>query len=262
MQSKVHFFVAQLPQLLPSDWSTVNEPTLAVVIDTLRFTSTACVALEAGAASVCVAAEVESARQLGKQLGSGTLLCGERHCHRIEGFQLGNSPFEYTPEVVASHDLVFSTTNGTRAVAAAEEAKQILLASLLNRAAIVDWIFRSSYKRVWILCAGTDGQIAAEDVLTAGAILSGCQMHDVPCKIANDSAAIALQLFESLRHQAGSVSEVAIDGTAMALLTQAAGGQNLIQSGYAPDIAAVSRLDSINIVPGNSPAQPTRFGIV
>ena len=258
MQSPIHFFVAQLPQLLPADWSQGSEPTLAVVIDTLRFTSTACVALDAGAASVCVAAEVETARQLAKQLGSGTLLCGERHCHRIEGFQLGNSPFEYKAAVVASHNLVFSTTNGTRAVAAAEGAKQTLLASLMNRAAIVDWICRSAFERVWIVCAGTDGQIATEDVLTAGAILSGCKAHGTASELRNDSAAIALKLFESLRNEAGSVPESAL----VELLIQAAGGRNLIQSGYAPDIAEVSRLDSIKIVPGNSPTQPTRFGIV
>jgi len=257
MQSKFIFNVAQLPQLLPADWSKCNssEPTLAVVIDTLRFTSTACVALQAGAVSICVAAEVEAARQLAEELGSGTLLCGERHCHRIEGFHLGNSPFEYSPAVVAKHDLVFSTTNGTRAVAAAEGAQQALLASLLNRAAIVDWICASSYKRVWILCAGTDGQIAAEDVLTAGAILSDCQARSASNILANDSATIAMQLFESLHDEFRTVPEDAI----IELLTQAAGGQNLIQSGYSPDIAAVARLDSIDIVPRNSPENPNRF---
>jgi 2-phosphosulfolactate phosphatase len=150
MQSNIQYFVAQIPQLLPADWAGANasESTLAVVIDTLRFTSTACVALQAGADSICVAAEVDAARSMKADLGISTLLCGERHCHRIEGFQLGNSPLEYTSEVVAEHALVFSTTNGTRAVEAAKGAQQILLASLLNRAAIVDWICCSRYKRV------------------------------------------------------------------------------------------------------------------
>jgi len=257
MRSKFFFHVAQLPQLLPPDWSKGNssEPTLAVVIDTLRFTSTACVALQAGADSICVAAEVEAARQLAEDLGSGTLLCGERHCHRIEGFHLGNSPFEYSAAVVAKHDLVFSTTNGTRAVAAAQGAQQVLLASLLNRAAIVDWIYASPFKRAWIFCAGTDGQIAAEDILTAGAILSGCQARSASNVLANDSATIALQLFDSLHDEFGTVPEKAV----IELLTKAAGGQNLIQSGYSPDIAEVARLDSIDIVPRNSPEHPTRF---
>lgn len=261
MQSYPQFFVAQLPQLLPADWlnTEANEPTLAVVIDTLRFTSTACVALQAGAASVYVAAEIEVARRLAESLGSGTLLCGERHCHRIEGFQLGNSPFEYTPAVVAKHDLVFSTTNGTRAVAAAHGAQEVLLASLLNRAAIVEWILASSYKRVWILCAGTDGQIAAEDVLTAGAILSSVRDQHKPSSfLGNDSAAIALHLFESLSTpQRPDPNESIVE-----LLTHAAGGKNLIQSGYSRDIAAVAHIDSIQIVPCASQQTPNRFSII
>lgn len=257
MQCKIQFFVAQLPQLLPADWSQAGEPTLAVVIDTLRFTSTACIALHAGAASVSVAAEVEEARRLAGDMGRGTLLCGERHCHRIEGFQLGNSPLEYSPAVVAKRNLVFSTTNGTRAVAAAEGAQQIVLASLLNRAAIVDWIFASHHQRVWMVCAGTDCQIAAEDVLTAGAILCGCHTRDASSVLANDSAAIALKLFESLCDAFGNVSERAITR----LMTEAAGGQNLIQSGYDSDIAAVAQLDSVDFVPQNSPEHPTKFRI-
>lgn len=265
MQSNIQFFVAQLPQLLPAGWSDGNEPTLAVVIDTLRFTSTACVALAAGATLVCVAAEVETARQLANQLGGSALLCGERHCHRIEGFQLGNSPFEYTASVVAERDLVFSTTNGTRAVAAAAGAKQVLLASLMNRAAIVDWICKTAYQRIWILCAGTDGQIAAEDLLTAGAILSRYKSLGLPHVLANDSARIALHLFESLRNHSnsGTVNSGTVEEEAIVeLLTQAAGGQNLIQSGYSPDIHAVSRLDALNVVPGNSAEQPERFAQV
>ena len=257
MSSKIQFFVAQLPHLLPADWSTANlgEATLAVVIDTLRFTSTACVALQAGAASICVAAEVEAARRWARDLGNGTLMCGERHCHRIEGFQLGNSPFEYTPEVVAERTLVFSTTNGTRAVAAAAGAQQVVLASLMNRAAIVNWICASHFQRVWLVCAGTDGQIAAEDVLTAGAIVCGCQARSASSVLANDSAVIALKLFESQRDEFGCISDKAISQ----LLTDAAGGQNLIQSGYGPDIAAVAQLDSMDIVPRNSPQHPSRF---
>ncbi len=54
--------VAQLPALLPSDWA--NSPTAAVVIDTLRFTSTACVALDAGARSIQVMSHIDAARQL------------------------------------------------------------------------------------------------------------------------------------------------------------------------------------------------------
>lgn len=257
MPSKIQLFVAQLPQLLPRDWLAGTEPTLAVVIDTLRFTSTACVALQAGAASVCVAAEVEEALRLAGDLGAGTLLCGERHCHRIESFHLGNSPLEYLPALVAQQPLVFSTTNGTRAVAAAGGAQRVVLASLLNRAAVVNWIRASGHARVWIVCAGTDGQIAAEDVLAAGAIASGCLELAQSTALANDSAIIALQLFNAQRDASGSVSPEAI----LKLLRNTAGGQNLIQSGYGPDIAQVAPLDAVACVPRNSDLHPARFTV-
>ncbi len=259
MPDKIEISVAQLPQLLPTDWisstssdQSSSEPTLAIVIDTLRFTSTVCVALQAGAASVSIAAEVETARRLADQIGPGTLLCGERHCHRIEGFQLGNSPSEYSPANVASRNLVFSTTNGTRAVAAAAASQQIVLASILNRQAVVEWIRTSPYKRVWVLCAGTDGQIATEDVFTAGAILSQLREQSL---LANDSAVIALKLFESV----GSDSSNEFQQHVIELLSHAAGGLNLIQSGYRSDLAAVAQIDSIGVVPRNSVGNPNRF---
>jgi len=252
MPSKVQLFVAQLPQLLPSDWAS-DAPTLAIVIDTLRFTSTACLALQAGAKSISVAAQVDAARQLANSLGPDTLLCGERHCHRIEGFQLGNSPLEYTRETVQGRDLVFSTTNGTLAVAAAVAAHQMILAGLVNRAAVVDWIRDSQMEKVWIVCAGTDGQIAAEDVLTAGAIVSICQ-QDPRCSLANDSALIASHYFQSQ-----PTDRSLLTSAMTTLLSQAAGGKNLIPAGYSHDIAAVSQIDSINTVPRNCADSPMRF---
>ena len=253
MPSKVELFVAQLPQLLPSGWSS-DTPTLAIVIDTLRFTSTACVALQAGATSISVAAQVEAARQLGISLGPNTLLCGERHCHRIEGFPLGNSPFEYTSETIQGRDLIFTTTNGTLAVAAALSAEQIILASLLNRAAVVEAILASSSAKVWIICAGTDGQIAAEDLLTAGAIVNLAQQQNALTSLANDSAIIANKFFQSLPSESAQRISALTQ-----LLAEAAGGKNLIQSGYFQDIAAVSQLDTLNIVPRNHSNAPTRF---
>jgi 2-phosphosulfolactate phosphatase len=248
-------FVAPLPQLLPANWA--NERTIAIVIDTLRFTSTACVALQAGAKEVRVAAEVDTARELAKKniATPRALLCGERHCHPIEGFDLGNSPFEYTALKVAHHPLVFSTTNGTLAVAAARPASQIILASLLNRAAVVDHLLQSDCSTVWIVCAGTDGQIAFEDVLAAGAIL----MHDRIVKqtaaadsntlhLANDSALMATHLFQSLGHSGASPSPPDL----ASLISKAVGGQNLISAGYERDIGAVAELDSSDIVPRNS----------
>lgn len=236
MNQSVQVGVAMLPQLLPADWC--DPASIAIVIDTLRFTSTACVALAAGARCIRVLSDIQMARQLACTSEPRMLLCGERHCVKISGFDLGNSPSEYVASVVNDKDLVFSTTNGTFAVEAVKAAPTVALGSLLNRQAVTEWIAARSTERVWIVCAGTDGQIAQEDVLTAGAILDlQCTNARVVCL--NDSAQIALN---SWRHalRENNLAEQ---------LKMARGGRNLIESGFSSDVAAVAQIDQLICVP-------------
>ncbi len=172
--------VALLPQLLPTGWSDTQA--VAIVIDTLRFTSTACVALSGGAASIAVMSDIDAARRVASSTEPPMLLCGERHCVRIPGFDLGNSPLEYTPERIAGRRLIFSTTNGTVAVEATRAAQTTVLASLLNRQRVVQWLSAAPGSIAWIVCAGTDGQVAQEDVLTAGAIIDGLSSPVAGCR--------------------------------------------------------------------------------
>src|SRR5687768_921025 len=116
--------VALLPKLLPTDWAATKP--LAVVIDTLRFTSTACVALSVGARAIRVVSDIEEARRARAGLPDRASLCGERGCVKIPGFEFGNSPLEYTQTNVAGRELIFSTTNGTVAVEAALPAREIV----------------------------------------------------------------------------------------------------------------------------------------
>ncbi len=251
--------VALLPRLLPHGWHT--DATQAVVIDTLRFTSTAAVALAAGARSIQVLSDIQRAKELAEQRrqhpdGGKVLLCGERKCIRIPGFDLGNSPAEYKSEIVQGADLIFSTTNGTVAVEAASQAPKILLGSLLNRASVaaqVDQeleIASASHIHAWVICAGTDGEIAQEDVLTAGAIVH-CLLQTQRWHCANPSAQEALQLFVSTQT---SNPHAAI----MTVLREAPGGRNLIQAGFAHDLDLVSHLDELQVVPVmNGPHAPS-----
>ena len=81
---------------------------IAVVIDVLRASSTIAQALFAGAESVIPCADVDEAKQQAANLPAGSyLLGGERGGVKIEGFDLGNSPLEYTPDRVArENDLI------------------------------------------------------------------------------------------------------------------------------------------------------------
>lgn len=246
--------VAQLPSLLPTDWAQAS--TLAIVIDTLRFTSTCCQALVSGAKDIRAAAELDAARQLAQSIGSLVMLCGERHCNRIEGFDLGNSPLEYQSHVVGGRSLVFSTTNGTRAVQAAQAAEQVIMCGLVNRGAVANYVQQSGFDHVWIVCAGTDGQIAAEDVLTAGAVVQSLLVLDRHARLANDSALMAANLMAQL--VAAHRPSTLLDGLQQ-YLSQTLGGRNLIESGYRSDLLEVARLDALDVVPGNSPSRPELF---
>lgn len=244
--------VALLPKLLPAPWSDAH--TVAVVIDTLRFTSTACVALAAGAKGVTVVSDIEEARRTASGFASGpALLCGERECVRIPGFDLGNSPAEYGAGTVAERELVFSTTNGTVAVEASQAASQVVLGSLLNRSSLCQWLadlpeqLAVSGKpiEIWCVCAGTDRQVAFEDVLTAGAIADRLLSIRADCQLGNDSTAIALAAWKSVAADNGA----SLSAHLVAAMRTALGGRNLVDAGFEEDLRLVAAVDSLSIVP-------------
>jgi 2-phosphosulfolactate phosphatase len=141
---------------------------LAIVVDVMRATSTIVQALDAGYRRVLCCAEVEEALALREELGEG-VLGGERLTARISGFDLGNSPLEFLEPL--GELLILTTTNGTRSiVAAAARCDTVLVGSLLNLDAVAA-AARERCGEVAVLCAGTEGRLALEDVYCAGRIV-------------------------------------------------------------------------------------------
>ncbi len=139
---------------------------VGIVIDVLRATSTICQALDAGYESVTCVGEVEDALALAR---AGVKLAGERHNVRIEGFDFGNSPRELVDAPAEPTRLVLTTTNGTRALlAAAARCETVLVASLLNLAAVTE--AARGEDDVAIFCAGVEGAFAVDDAYVAGRI--------------------------------------------------------------------------------------------
>src|SRR4029450_10103441 len=142
---------------------------LGIVVDVLRATSTIAQALGSGYERVHCCREVGEARALRDKLGEG-LLGGERDAVRIEGFDVGASPREFLGDPRA-RSVIFSTTNGTRAILeTASRADEVLLGSLLN----LDAVARTARERgedVMIVCAGFQGQFALDDAYCAGRIV-------------------------------------------------------------------------------------------
>jgi 2-phosphosulfolactate phosphatase len=142
---------------------------VGIVVDVLRATSTIAQALASGYERVYCCAEIDEARALRERLGEG-LLGGERNAVKIEGFDAGASPREFLGEPEAS-TVIFSTTNGTRAILeAAARCEEVLLGSLLNLGAVAA-AARARGEDIAILCAGFQGQFALDDAYCAGRIV-------------------------------------------------------------------------------------------
>src|SRR2546423_13691989 len=141
---------------------------VGIVVDVLRATSTIAQVLASGYERVYCCAEIEEAGALRERLGEG-LLGGERNAARIEGFDAGASPREFAGEPRAG-TVIFSTTNGTRAILnAAARCEEVLLGSLLNLDAVAGAV-RERGEDAAILCAGFQGAFALDDAYCAGRI--------------------------------------------------------------------------------------------
>ena len=209
---------------------------VVVVFDVLRATTTMAAALAAGVAEIRVFGDLDSARAAAAGAGQGALLCGEANCLPPPGFDLGNSPGAFSRALHAGRTLYMSTSNGTRAIVAAREAPVVLTGALVNASAVARAIAaRWPDRDVTLLCSGTGGAVAMEDVLGAGAVLDACAAIG-PVSPASDVAIMARRLFEARRCDLS------------AALTESLGGRNVIAAGLAADIEFAASLNQLNTV--------------
>lgn len=208
---------------------------VAVVIDVLRATTTMIHALAAGCCAVWPVEEVEEARRLADGMRAGrVLLGGERDGVPPTGFDVGNSPGEYTCARCKGTTLVLTTSNGTRALVRAATAARTLIAGFVNYSAVCEQL-AGEVRPIDIVCAGFNGDVALEDALLAGALVEFLCEHG--SATLNDAARLAWDCFE---HH-GRI----LDGA----LELSAGGAHLHNLGYDEDIREAARVDRFALVP-------------
>jgi len=221
-----------LPELVPEGRLAGS---IAVAIDVLRATTTVIHALAAGCLGVRPCLEVEEARELANGMRAGRVILGGERCGKpLPGFDLGNSPGEYTPKVCRGTMLVLTTTNGTRALLKAAEADRALVAGFVNYSAVCEQL-RQDARPIHMICAGTEGEISLEDSLLAGAFIEF--LTEASELKLNDSARLAWDCFEN--H--GRVLQGAIE--------LGKGGVKLRSLGYDEDIRAAAKVDQFALVP-------------
>lgn len=181
--------------------------TVCVVLDVLRATSTILTALFNGARRIYPVATIEEALALRAARLPDALLGGERGGRRIDGFDLGNSPREHTPEAVAGRDLITTTTNGTVALRACAGARVVMAGALLNLRASKTYVqtywqeHPSVVDRLLLVCAGTGPRFALEDGLAAGALLALFDAKELADAGLDDSSRAMLALYGRWRRR-------------------------------------------------------------
>jgi len=210
---------------------------LAVVVDVLRASTTICAALAAFAKEVVPAASIADAIQLASQLSRDSiLLCGEREGKLIEGFDLGNSPFQYTSAVVKGKTLIFGSTNGSPTIVKTRQASRTLVSGFVNLGVVVHALSRIEMP-ISILCAGKLSQFAIEDAVCAGMILDEVKRRVGVELELNDAAMSAIVLAERYRD---SIPD---------LVAQSHHGKYLAEIGMERDLPFCADLNRLPLLP-------------
>lgn len=207
----------------------------AVVIDVFRAATTMVTALASGCRAIVPALTPDDARERARAFPPGeVLLAGERGGDPIDGFDLGNSPLEYSAPRVAGKIIVLTTTNGTKALLRAAGAAATALGGLVNVKAVAQWA-QDQARDLTLACAGEAGEASLEDTVCAGLIIDALAGAG-PLEL-SDTAAMARGAARDYRPRLDD------------LRTESRWGRHLMAKGRAEDLSACLALDAWTAVP-------------
>jgi 2-phosphosulfolactate phosphatase len=223
---------------------------VVAVIDVLRASTTIAVALFNGARNIIPFDSHEEAVARSKSLErSSVRLAGERRMLAIPGFDLGNSPREFTREAVEGKTILLSTTNGTGALVGLQGARDVVVASYVNFSAVLAMIRAAGRAGtdIAIIFAGRERQFSLEDAACAGRYvrhiakrLTGADLNDA----ARASAMLDRRYGDSLDR----------------LFAEASHGRALTEAGFADDLIVCAAVDAYPVVPIYQDRQITKLG--
>ena len=233
------------PRTAPAD----VQGKVVAVIDVLRASTTIAVALANGARTVVPFETPDEVIMRSRQLQRDeVVLAGERKNVAIEGFDLGNSPTEFTPDRVRGRNIFISTTNGTRALTGLQGARDVVVASYVNHSAVTAMLRAAARESdILIVCAGDEGHFSLEDGACAGRYVRTITDQN-PTVVTND-AGLACALID--RTYGDNITKIFEDSTH---------GQALAEAGFGDDLVACARVDSHPVVPIYQDKQITRLG--
>jgi 2-phosphosulfolactate phosphatase len=204
----------------------------ALVIDVLRASTTIITALSRGAVAVVPVAEPDDAR---RRAGPGVLVAGERRADKLAGFDLGNSPAEFSVTPLDGRTIVFTTSNGTRALLAVRSAAAVGIAALVNLTAAARWA-AAQRRDTTIVCAGERGRPSLDDSVCGGLLADRL-------RAGIEGAVLTADAEDAVR--AAQPYAQAIEK----LANESPWAQNLFAKGHGEDVRLCLRLDTTSLVP-------------
>lgn len=212
-----------------------------IILDVLRATTTMSIALSNGAKEIIPTENIATAVRVAKG-SKNSVLCGERNGKVVDGFSLGNSPLEYSEDVIKDKSLIFSTTNGTIAIIKSKFAKNCLLCSFVNISAIVDYV-NSIDEDFIIICSGKLNDFCLEDAVCAGMLLNKLSVgRNLEMK---DSEIAVMNLCNDLAMLLNTPSQDKI----LKMFHMTEHGKYLASIGFEKDLEICSKIDSYPSIP-------------
>lgn len=206
---------------------------VVVVIDILFATSTIVHALAGAVAAIWPARDQAHADALARQR-PGALLAGEYGARTLPGCAPA-TPLALVRRLGDAREVVYCTTNGTRAFAAAAAALEVYAGALTNAAALAGHIAHAHPGRgVLLVCAGSMGRFCLEDFIGAGSLVSRLRAAG---DYAASDAAMAAEL--------ASIAAAGVPG----VLSRSRTGRVLDGLGLDQEIEAAALADSCTVVP-------------
>ena len=223
---------------------------VVVVIDVLRASTSIAAALGNGARAIIPLDSTDEVVMRAKAFArSEVKLAGERLMRPVPGFDLGNSPLEFTRENVEGKTVLLSTTNGTGAITALQGPRDVVIGSYVNFSAVLAML-RTAMRGgtdIAILCAGREKQFSLEDAACAGRFVHHAMRRRAD--VALNDAAFAAMLID--RRYSDNL---------MRLFSASAHGRALSEAGYGDDLAACAAIDSYPVIPIYQDRQITKLG--
>jgi 2-phosphosulfolactate phosphatase len=211
-----------------------------VVIDVLRSSTTIAVALSNGAREIIPVESIENAVKIsGSLFGDVTLRGGERNGKMIQGFNLGNSPLEYTEATVKGKSIIFCTTNGSVAMYKSRFAQNLAIGSFVNISTVIEFI-KEIQSDFLVICAGkanTVSNFSLEDTVCAGMII-----HKL-------SALKEIKLELTDASLASQVLYKTYGKSLLNLMKNTEHGKYLLEIGFLEDIKVAAAVDSYPVLP-------------